>query len=216
MTDLAPQVGYPSFAIGVNSTGQVVGVFYPDSGSYYNAFLYSSGTSTNLGTLGGKYSWAEAINNTGQVVGFSTNSSGYTYAFLYSGGTMINLGKLGGDFSEATAINSAGQVVGISDTSSGTDVAFLYTAATGMENLNTLYASLLVSGTGSQTGFVSLTQANAINAAGEIAGYGMYWTGTQDEQEAFLLDVPEPSAWALLLSGSLLLLASRRRLRRAC
>jgi probable HAF family extracellular repeat protein len=180
-----------------------------------NAFLYSGGTMTNLGTLGSIYSYALGINSAGQVVGYSLTSSGNQNAFLYSGGTMTNLGTLGGNYSQANGINNAGQIVGYATNGGGAESAFLYSTATGMENLNTLYASLLVSGTGSQKGFVSLIDASAINASGDIAGYGTYWNGTSDQQEAFLLDVPEPSTWALLLGGGLFLVMAGRNIRRA-
>jgi probable HAF family extracellular repeat protein len=184
------------------------------SGGISNAFLYSGGVMINLGTLpGGTFSYATAINNSGQVVGASSSatSNGNSIAFLYSGGVMINLGTLGGTASLASGINDAGQVVGNSADSSGNQNAFLYSSATGMENLNTVYASLLVSGTGSQTGFVALTNATGINNLGDIAGVGTYWNGTSDQTEAFLLDAPEPSTWALLLGGGFLLAGSLAR-----
>jgi probable HAF family extracellular repeat protein len=50
---------------------------------------------TDLGTLGGTYSSANAINNVGQVTGTSTNAHGEYRAFLWRKGTMIDLGTLG-------------------------------------------------------------------------------------------------------------------------
>jgi hypothetical protein len=48
-----------------------------------------------------------------------------------------------------------------------TEVTFIYSSGTGMENLDTLYDSLLASGTTSQAGFVSLDDATAINESDE-------------------------------------------------
>ena len=67
---------------------------------------------TDLGTLGGNYSLAHGINNSGQVVGESATANGYYHAFLYSSGTMTDLGTLGGSRSGAWCINASGQVVG--------------------------------------------------------------------------------------------------------
>ncbi len=86
LTDLGPLGGNDAHSI--NDNGQVVG--YKDFGSGYRGFLYSGGTTTNLGTLspGHAASFAIAINNAGQVVGNSrqTSTSGPSWAFIYSGG----------------------------------------------------------------------------------------------------------------------------------
>lgn len=69
----------------------------------------------DLGTLGGASSTAEAINELGQVAGWSDTSGGNRHAFLYSGGVMQDLGTLtGGSDSYATALNDRGEVVGYS------------------------------------------------------------------------------------------------------
>jgi probable HAF family extracellular repeat protein len=67
---------------------------------------------TNLGTLGGSESSANAINAGGQVVGQATTTSGDSHAFLYSGGSMTDIGTLGGSQSYANGINANGQIVG--------------------------------------------------------------------------------------------------------
>src|SRR5438552_16214875 len=68
---------------------------------------------TDLGTLGGTYSYAYGINNAGQVAGGSatpTQSGGvFQTAFLWSGGHMINLGTLGGPNSAAGGPNASGE-----------------------------------------------------------------------------------------------------------
>jgi probable HAF family extracellular repeat protein len=69
----------------------------------------------DLGTLGGATSTAEAINEHGQVVGWSDTAGGNRHAFLYGDGVMQDLGTLtGGSDSYATALNDRGQVVGYS------------------------------------------------------------------------------------------------------
>ena len=114
-------------------------------------------TVTDLGTLGGSYSCASGINDSGQVVGEAQTSSGYGHAFLYSNGTMVDLGTLGGLESWAQGINASGQVVGASgDINNDSTQAFLYSNGT-MVDLGTLPGC----------GFAS---ANAINDNGQIVG----------------------------------------------
>src|SRR5437667_4373617 len=59
----------------------------------------------DLGTLGGTYSAAQAINNRE-----SSTASGELHAFLWHDGTMVDLGTLGGTSSTARGINERGQV----------------------------------------------------------------------------------------------------------
>ena len=71
-----------SFAYGVNASGQVAGY---SGGGQRMATLYSNGTLTGLGTLGGFSSAAYGINDSGQVVGAADTSGSSLHAFLYSG-----------------------------------------------------------------------------------------------------------------------------------
>jgi probable HAF family extracellular repeat protein len=128
----------------------------------------------NLGDLGGGQSYAEGLNNSGQVVGYSTTSGGNTDAFLYSNGTITNLGTLAGDAdSAATGINDSGQIVGYSGTSGATNnfngeniefttgvddsTAFLYSGGT-MTNLATSVGG-------------SSSAATGINNSGQVVGF---------------------------------------------
>ena len=89
-----------------------------------------------LGTLGGLSSEAQAINNLGQVVGFSKNVAGHEHAFLWTKeGGMRDLGTLGGTWSHAWDINDAGQVVGQTGGADGFLRAFLWTEADGMRDI---------------------------------------------------------------------------------
>jgi probable HAF family extracellular repeat protein len=73
---------------------------------------------TPLGDLGGGQSIARDINNSGQVVGQSQDTSRLAQAFLWESGEMKSLGTLGGPASFARGNNEAGQVVGFSRISS--------------------------------------------------------------------------------------------------
>lgn len=100
--------GPDSVASGLNNLGQVVGTM--STGAAYHAFLFSGGTLTDIGTLGGQYSNAAAINDQGIVVGNSQSTSDFPYhGFTYAGGT---LSALPGENVQANGINNAGTIVG--------------------------------------------------------------------------------------------------------
>ena len=96
-TDLGQGAGYA-----INAAGQVTGDLDVISigvngdtiiGSY--AFLYSNGTTSNLGTLpGGNYSVGNAINSTGQVVGSSTSTGNSNSHAIFYNGVMTDLNSL--------------------------------------------------------------------------------------------------------------------------
>ena len=129
---------------------------------------------TSLGTLGGNYSAAFAINDAGQVAGESANSSGQTRAVLWQAGVMTGLGTLGGTNSSAAAINNAGLVVGYALTTNEDSHAFLFNGAT-MLDLNNLISHAICT---------NLVSANGINDAGQIATSGYMPDGVY---HAFLL-----------------------------
>jgi probable HAF family extracellular repeat protein len=101
-----------------------------------HAFLWSSTTGMqDLGSIGGGSSYANGINNAGQVVGYYESSTTYR-AFLWKANSgMQDLGTLGGDFAIASGINSSGEVVGSSTIASGDVHAFVWTATSGMRDL---------------------------------------------------------------------------------
>jgi probable HAF family extracellular repeat protein len=92
----------------------------------YCAILYSV---VDLGTLGGGFSEAFALNNLGHVTGRSTTSSGQIHAFHYNGASMTDLGTLGGTQSEGNGINDSDLVVGWSYNASGNTRAFYYSGS---------------------------------------------------------------------------------------
>jgi probable HAF family extracellular repeat protein len=106
--------GVHSNATGINDAGQIIGQTVFKIRPYVReplALLYSNGTLTVVAP--GDQSFAEAINQSGQVVGLYVDQSGHGMAFLYSNGTSKALGTLPGNTdSLAWGINDKGQIVG--------------------------------------------------------------------------------------------------------
>ncbi len=164
-------------------------------------------------------SYANAVNNKGQVVGLSSignpASTFYaTHAFLSdpNGGALHDLGSLSSGSSGANGINDAGDVVGYYNdfNISHGQHAFLFTNGT-MLDLNTL----IVSGSGYATSGFTMTTAKGISNSGFITGIG---TSADGSTHAFLLTpeaVPEASTTVslglLLVLGGLAVAVRKKR-----
>src|ERR1035438_6176870 len=98
------------------ATGEIAGynIFYSNSNSEFQAFVYSNGSMKNINSASlfpsGTAAWG--VNNSGQAVGTGYLSSSSFHAFLYSGGKMVDLGPPGSYQASAAAINNSGQIVG--------------------------------------------------------------------------------------------------------
>jgi probable HAF family extracellular repeat protein len=141
----------------INEAGQVVGSVRNAQGQW-RAFRWQNGVLTQLGTLGGTESHAEAINAAGHVVGWSMTASGAQHAFLWRDGVMTDLGTLGvagTDWSRAYGINDNDEVVGTSEIQPTIYRAFLWRDGT-MHHID--------------AGGGYYTSARDINNAGHIAG----------------------------------------------
>jgi probable HAF family extracellular repeat protein len=104
-----------SRAIAVNDRGDVVGDSAIAGGENppVHAFLWRHGRMRDLGTLGGRSSFATGVNNRGDVVGYSEVAGGATHAFLWRDGRMRDLGDIpGAADSLAGGINDRGEVTG--------------------------------------------------------------------------------------------------------
>lgn len=135
IVDIGTLGGPDSFARDINDRSEVVGestiVIGDDLTTH--AFVWRDGQMTDLGTLDPNpqdISSASAINEQGQIVGYSTHVARFggltRRAVMWSDGQIVDLGTLGGPDSEATGINDHGDVVGRSTTASGEIHAFLW------------------------------------------------------------------------------------------
>jgi probable HAF family extracellular repeat protein len=219
-----------SAATAINASGQVVGSSSVAGGNVH-AFIYSGGVMTDLGTLpGATSSYATAINASGQVAGWGPTGTGIYHPFLSSGGTMTDLGVPSGAYSgQAFGLNNSATVVGWGSLSGTGSYAFVATNGADPVKVGSnigLMEALAINNVGQVVGygyggaylgatplsslvtnlgasdFSSLSVATGISDNGYIVGYGLDLTG---QEHAFLLSpVPEPSTWALLASGFLL------------
>jgi probable HAF family extracellular repeat protein len=152
-----------SSANAINTNGAIAGSAMNGS-LLYQAYTWSAANGyTSLGTLGGLNSYAKAINDQGLIVGHSQDASGYLHAFVWDGISMTDLGTLGGTSSFAYGINSSNQVVGYSFASDGSTRAFVHMDGV-LFDLNSMVVNL---------GDWALTEAYAINDAGQITGTGV-------------------------------------------
>ena len=159
----------------INNAGVVVGRTRAGINEGHRAFVADATTMFNLGLLPGVNpefgsSEAVAINDPGQIVGWSNTIAGPRHAVLWSAAYVIqDLGTLGGSNSEAVDINTSGQVIGMSDVAAGGRRAFIWTAGGGMQDLSIIVGYPLV--------------PVAINDAGQIAGS---YSAPNGESHAFL------------------------------
>ena len=195
--------GFSSTAFWVNDAGLIMGGsengdIDPITGIPENiAVVWRHGEITSLGTLGGSFSFGNAMNNRGQVVGLALNAipdpfsylglGTETRAFLWDKGVMRDLGTLGGPDGWAASINESGQVAGWAFTNSTpnpvtgvpTQHPFLWKNGT-MRDLGTLGGTLGVVGAldagGSGGGLNNRGQvAGTMNLAGDLTYHPFLW-----------------------------------------
>ena len=148
---IAPELD--GYAIAMNNVGQVL--IKQIVGDGFRTLLWHNGTLTDLGSLGGRETQGRAINDAGQVVGWSQTAAGQYHAFLWENGTMIDLAPVVGEFSAAVAINNQGQIL-----LKATDI---------LESRNFLYENGEVTDLGNFG--ASYAVGNDLNNRGEIVGW---------------------------------------------
>lgn len=164
----------PSVVTALNDQGQVAGYFF-ESETVQRAFTWRDGVAVDLGTLGGSFSLARALNNSGVIAGFSSLRSESVFrAFVTSGNQMVDAGTLGGNFSAAMAVSDAGHVIGDSNLPYDGSIyhAFLVMPSGAVVDLGTLGGSW--------------STAVAVNESGMVAGYSVLAGDTA--MHAFLYD----------------------------
>jgi probable HAF family extracellular repeat protein len=172
-----------AFAFGINNKGQVVGgsglcsntVLPPVNPSAPHAVLWDrDGLPTDLGSLGGPFNLASAINDRGEVAGGALSpGDGTIHAFLWTRQTgMQDFGAFPGAVATVppccNTINNSGEMVGFAiDGATGSFKALIWQGKVPVD-LNTLVLP------GSP---LYLLAAESINDAGEITGQGVTASG---------------------------------------
>lgn len=128
-------------------------------------------TGTDLGTLGGLSSYAQAINRLGTVVGYSNTLSGDVHAFRWSAGEgMVDLGTLPGDAaSAAVSVLHSGTILGWSQSAGGTITPVGWEADGSIHRLNMPQLP------DAATGMVPTD----FNERGQVIGYDITLSGMQ-------------------------------------
>jgi probable HAF family extracellular repeat protein len=169
----------------INGNGVVTGISFNGGVDsvfglpYFDGVVWKDGQIIDLGTFGGPLSYANEINDQGQVAGFALNATPDSFdlgdfcqnfpmptqmhAFIWQDGVLQDLGTLGGTDSCALFINQRGQATGNSFTNSIVNPTtglptlhpFLWTGDK-MVDLKTLGGTMAV--------------ANGINNRGQVAG----------------------------------------------
>jgi len=111
MTDLTPDARL-SYAIGINAHGEIVGAISPEN-RVNHAILWRGGVAIDLGGLGGTFSLADGINDSGQIVGTTDfdprqRIDGQTWLWQNEGMTALTER---GENAQSPMINNSGQVL---------------------------------------------------------------------------------------------------------
>jgi probable HAF family extracellular repeat protein len=166
MVDLGSLGGTSGFPVGLNNRGQVIGVSNLAGDQITDPFLWDGEKLIDLytDTIGGNPISANALSDSGEIVGGGAFPNRVFDAYLWRRGIATDLGTLPGDcFSQAFVMNSRGQIAGNSATCDVKLIRAVLWEDGKVFDLNTLIprnSSLL------------LVESNAINDRGEIAGNG--------------------------------------------
>jgi probable HAF family extracellular repeat protein len=178
--DLGTLGGGLSTAVDINERGDVVGYGPLAEGGGDRAFIWRGGRLIVLSPLPGfSSSFATAVNDRGQVLGYSTGDSGISAVLWRPDGTAVDLTAETG-LSQVTDLDNAGRLVGS-------------VTPDGMNGYPALWYRGRTTVLSDQTG-----TASAINDRGEVTGYfysgignSFVWRGGRLTEIPRLPDMPE-------------------------
>lgn len=170
---------------------------------------------TDLGSLNGGETHVTAINNSGDVVGWSRIAPGQQHAFLYHAGQMLDLGPQDTFYSTAEAINNAGLVAG-SKYQNAMETTYVYgpggmSSPGSFGSRTTLYErATLINNNGQIAGYAHYT-ADDSERAFVSTGNGLRDLGTLGGKQSYLAginDVGQGAGYSTLASGALRAIAT--------
>ena len=193
------RIKYPkskdTYVTAIDTSGAVAGYYI--KGSQEFGFADSGGKYTRIKFPKSSETVVEAMSPSGALAGYYLEEN-KEYGFMYSGGTYTRLRFPGSTQTNATAINASGEVAG--DYVKGSEdesFGFVYSDGT--------YATISIPG-------ATETYVTGINANGQVTGryfedsayFGFIATpqaAAINMTPAAVVAAPEPSTWAMLLSG---------------
>lgn len=118
-------LGFRGAVYGVNDHDTMVGSY--NAATRSPAFMIKDGVFFDLGTLGGSFAPAFAVNNKDVVVGYSYLANSVAiHGFYYESGVMKDVGTLGGVTSYLNDVNDHGVAAGGAQDASGAMHAVIY------------------------------------------------------------------------------------------
>jgi probable HAF family extracellular repeat protein len=188
-TTIDPPGSTFSAAQGINTAGQIVGVFQ-DVRQVSHGFLLSDGVYTTIDPPGATHTEAFGINDSGQVSGLYSDTAENTHGFLLSDGvfTTLDFPKAGATY--ALGINNNGDIVGWAGMPGGINQGFVWK--------NGKYTALVA------PKGVNGTWTTGINDSRDIVGY---YSDSASAKVGFVLrhgryrDIIYPKAWNTLVWG---------------
>lgn len=179
---------YSARGVGINNSGQIAvsagrNVMPLDG----RAFRWSDGAYEEFGTLGGTFSSAHGIDESGRLTGYAFTSTDIHAYRSTTGTTLDDIDSLGGNYSLGYGINAAGHVVGQAYNSNGEYHAFLWTGAGDMQDLGTLGGTTSQADDISDSGIIvggSSTAGNSSYHAFVFAGGAMIDLGSLTEHSS--------------------------------
>jgi probable HAF family extracellular repeat protein len=131
VVDLGPFDNNHNDVLGLNDSGQCAGVCLNRESGRIEAFRQAKGVRSMLGTLGGSFSVAHALNNAGAVVGASlTHGDENFHGFLYVKDRLYDLNEFLDTYAQweilqAVAINNNGEIVAVAAHADGDRIVLL-------------------------------------------------------------------------------------------